>query len=235
MPKFEVYNRHGDRVAHLRSYCSKMRGAGRKNELLMAYFSQSLSGSAFEWYTRQDAEKWYTWDDMAHAFVRHFQYNLDIIPDRASLSKITKKPSENFREYGIRWREKVSRVNLPMEESEMVDYFLQAQDPTHFGHLITAMGRPFNDVVKVRELVEEGMKSSKIFSYSALKANTQAIQNGSSSLANRRKKDDEPMIESGSRRSPREASIQYGQPHQVSYGSPQYYYPPPNPQYSVAL
>ncbi|XP_070029917.1 uncharacterized protein [Nicotiana sylvestris] len=44
MPKFDLYNGHGDPVTHLRGFCSNMRGAGGKDELLMAYFSQSLSG-----------------------------------------------------------------------------------------------------------------------------------------------------------------------------------------------
>jgi len=39
MPKFDLYDGHGDPVAHLRCFCSKIRGAGRRNELLMAYFS----------------------------------------------------------------------------------------------------------------------------------------------------------------------------------------------------
>ncbi|XP_070017091.1 uncharacterized protein [Nicotiana sylvestris] len=60
MPKFDLYDGHWDPVAHLRGYCSKMRGAGGKDELLMAYFSQSLSGEALEWYTRQDTSRWYT-------------------------------------------------------------------------------------------------------------------------------------------------------------------------------
>ncbi|XP_070022284.1 uncharacterized protein [Nicotiana sylvestris] len=49
MPKFDLYEGHGDPVAHLRGFCSKMRGAGGKDELLIAYFGQSLSGSALEW------------------------------------------------------------------------------------------------------------------------------------------------------------------------------------------
>ncbi|XP_075076992.1 uncharacterized protein LOC142163753 [Nicotiana tabacum] len=74
MPKFDLYDGHGDPVAHLRGYCNKMRGARGKDKLLMAYFSQSLSGAALEWYTRQDASRWYTWDDMAQAFARPSKY-----------------------------------------------------------------------------------------------------------------------------------------------------------------
>ncbi|XP_070047430.1 uncharacterized protein [Nicotiana tomentosiformis] len=120
MSKFDLYDGHGDPVAHLRGYCSKMRGASGKDKLLMAYFSQSLSGAALEWYTRQDASRWYTWDDMAQAFARRFQYNIDIVSDRLYLTKVEKKPNESFREYRFRWREQVARVNPPMEEDEMV-------------------------------------------------------------------------------------------------------------------
>jgi len=48
MPKFDLYEGHGDPVAHLRGFCSKMRGVGGKDELLITYFGQSLSGSALE-------------------------------------------------------------------------------------------------------------------------------------------------------------------------------------------
>ncbi|XP_070013064.1 uncharacterized protein [Nicotiana sylvestris] len=147
MPKFDLYDGHGDPVAHLRGFCSKMRGAGGKYELLMAYFSQSLSGSALEWYTRQDHGRWYTWDDLAQAFACHFQNNLEIISDRLSLTKLEKKHNESFREYGFRWREQAVRVNPPMKESEMVDYFLQALKPTYYGHLVSAIGKSFNEVV----------------------------------------------------------------------------------------
>ncbi|XP_070036515.1 uncharacterized protein [Nicotiana tomentosiformis] len=115
----------------------------------MAYFSQSLTEAALEWYTRQDASRWYTWDDMAQAFARHFQYNIDIVSDYLSLTKVEKKPSESFREYGFTWREQAARVNPPMEEDEIVEYFLQALEPTYFGYLISATGKPFNDVVKM--------------------------------------------------------------------------------------
>lgn len=105
MPKFDLYDGHRDTVDHLRGFCSKMRGAVGKDKLLMAYFSQSLSGATLEWYTRQDYSRWYTWDDLAQAFARHFQYNIEIVPDCLSLTKIEKKPGEIFREYGFRWRE----------------------------------------------------------------------------------------------------------------------------------
>ncbi|XP_070044889.1 uncharacterized protein [Nicotiana tomentosiformis] len=163
MPKFDLYDGHGDPVAYLRGFCSKMRDAGGKDELLMACFSQSLSGAALEWYTRQDAS---------------------------------------------RWREQVARVNPPMKEDEMVEYFLQALEPTYFGHLISAIGKSFNDVIKMGGMMEEGLKSIKIMSYSAIKATTQAIQSGTGSLLGKKKKDDVAMFVFGSGRGPRGHDIE---------------------------
>ncbi|XP_070001870.1 uncharacterized protein [Nicotiana sylvestris] len=177
MPKFNLYNGRGDPIAHLRGYCSEMRSLGGKDELLMAYFSESLTGAILEWHTRQDVSKWHTCDDMAQDFVRHFQYNIDIIPDCSSLCKMEKKPSESFREYGLRWREQAARISLPIDEEEMVKLFLQAQGPTYFSHLILTLGKPFNDVVKMWEMVEEGIMPGKIMSYSALKDIAEDIQN----------------------------------------------------------
>ncbi|XP_070015517.1 uncharacterized protein [Nicotiana sylvestris] len=212
MPKFDLYDGHGDSVAHLRGFCSKMRGASGKDKLLMAYFSQSLSSSALEWYTRQDHSRWYTSDDLAQVFARHFQYNIEIVPDRLSLTKIEKKPSESFIEYGFRWREQAARVNSPMEESEMVEYFLQALESIFFGHLISAIGKSFNEVVKMGGMVEERLKSSKIMSYSAIKATTQSIQNDTEGVIGKKKKEDVATIDSGSWFGPRGPSHQYTQP-----------------------
>ncbi|XP_070054120.1 uncharacterized protein [Nicotiana tomentosiformis] len=130
MPKFNLYGGRGDPAAHLRGYCSEMRSIGGKYELLMAYFNESLSGAALEWYNRQDVGKWHVWDDMAQDCVQHFQYNIDIVLHRSSLSKMEKKPEESFREFGFRWREQPARVSLLIDDEEMVNLFLQAQDPT---------------------------------------------------------------------------------------------------------
>ncbi|XP_070010016.1 uncharacterized protein [Nicotiana sylvestris] len=155
MTKFDLYDGLGDPVAQLRGFCSKIRGEGRRDELLMAYFSQN----------------------------------------RLSLTKIKKDPGESFRKYGFRWREQAARVDPPMKESEMVDYFLQALEPTYFGHLVSVVGKSFNEVVKMGGMVEEGHKSNKIMSYSAIKTTTQAIQNSIGGVLGKEKKEDIATVE----------------------------------------
>lgn len=86
-------------------------------------------------------------------FVKQFEYNVNIIPDRMSLSNLKKKIIESFREYAIRWREHATRVKPPMAEDEMVKYFIQAQDDVHYMHLLLMMGKPYAEVLKMGEMV----------------------------------------------------------------------------------
>ncbi|XP_070028706.1 uncharacterized protein [Nicotiana sylvestris] len=187
-PKFEKYDGHGNPIAHLKRYCNQLRGAGGKEELLMAYFGESLVG---------------------------------------------KKPTESFREYAIKWREQTARVKPPMDNYELITVFLEAQEPDYFQNMMSAMGRPFAEAIKIGEMVENGLKTGRIVSQVALKATTQAIQNGSGSFANRKKRDEGSMMTSGFREVQRGASHPYVQVHQGRSSYPRHYYPPPIPQYSV--
>ncbi|XP_070057260.1 uncharacterized protein [Nicotiana tomentosiformis] len=58
IPKFEKYDGHGDPIAHLKRYCNQLRGVGRNEELLMAYFGESLTGVASEWFMDQETSHW---------------------------------------------------------------------------------------------------------------------------------------------------------------------------------
>ncbi|XP_070057907.1 uncharacterized protein [Nicotiana tomentosiformis] len=175
MPKFEKYDWHGDPIAHLKRYCNQLRGAGGKEELLMAYLGESLTGITLEWYIDQDISHWHIWDDLARDFVRQFQYNVDIALDRNSLTNFKKKIAESFREYAIKWREQAARVKPPMDETKMVNVFLQAQEADYFQNMISGMGKPFAEAIKIGEMVENGLKSSRIISQSTLRATSQAI------------------------------------------------------------
>jgi len=119
--KFNLYDGCGDPVAHLRDYCSEMRSVGEKDDLLVEYFSESLTGTALEWHNRQDVGKWHTLGDVAQDFVRRFQYNIDIIPDRSSLSQMEKKLKESFRNFWLIWNEQVARDSPPIDRKDVVE------------------------------------------------------------------------------------------------------------------
>ncbi|XP_070032902.1 uncharacterized protein [Nicotiana tomentosiformis] len=215
-PKFEKYDGHGDPIAYLKRYCNQLRGVEGKEELVMAYYGESLTGVAFEWFMDQETSHWHVWEDMAHALVKQFQYNIDITPYRNSLSNLKKKPTESFREYAIKWREQAARVKPPMDDHELIT------------------GKSFSEAIKIGEMVENGLKIGKIISQAVLKAANQAVQIESDNFSDINGKDEETMMTIRSRRGLRRTTRRYEQPHQVFDDSPEHYYPPQNLQYSIA-
>ncbi|XP_019234623.1 PREDICTED: uncharacterized protein LOC109215064 [Nicotiana attenuata] len=142
-----------------------------------------------------------------------FLYNIDIAPDRNSLSNLKKKSSENFREYDVKWNEQAARVKLPMDETEM--------------NMMSAVGKSFAEAIKIGEMVENGLKTGRILSQSTIRATSQEIQSGSGGVANRKKKEEVAMAAS-SLRNPRQPRS-YFPPN-----TPQHYYPPQDVAYAMA-
>ena len=86
----------------------------------------NCSVKALEWYSKQDATKWHTWDDLAKAFMDQHRFHAEITHDRISIRKLKQNAFELFREYAIRWRKEAYKVHPPMDEQEMITHFIQA-------------------------------------------------------------------------------------------------------------
>nr|XP_033512081.1 uncharacterized protein LOC117276808 [Nicotiana tomentosiformis] len=195
----------------------------------MDYFGESLTGIALEWHMDQEISQWHIWDDLARDFVRQFQYNMEIAPDRNSLSNLNKRTTKSFREYAIKWREQAVRVKPPMDDTEIVTIFLQAQEADYFQNMMSAMGKSFAEAIKIGEMVENGLKSGRKLSQSALRATSQAIQNDSGGLANRKKREEGAIMTSGSRGPRRSHDHSHMMPR-----TPHHYYPHQSVAYVVA-
>ncbi|XP_070036153.1 uncharacterized protein [Nicotiana tomentosiformis] len=189
-PKFEKYDGHGDPMAHLKRYCNQLRGAGGKEELSMAYFGESLTGVASEWFMDQDTSRW---------------------------------------EYAIKWREQAARVKPPMDDRELITVFLQAQEPDYFQNMMSVVGESFLEAIKIREMVENGLKTRRIISQAVLKAATQAVQIEYVNFSDTNENYEETMMTSGSRRGLRRTSRRFDQPRLASDDFSEHYYPPQNP------
>ncbi|XP_069145964.1 uncharacterized protein [Solanum lycopersicum] len=178
LPKFETFNGIGDPNAHLRMYCDKLVGVGRDERILMKLFMRSLTGEALSWYIEQDSRKWIKWVDMATDFMNRFGFNIENAPDWFYIQNLKKKPSESFREYAIRWRSEAARARPPMEESQMKDYFIRAQEPQYYDRMMLVAEKSFAEIIKLGERIEEGIKNGTIINLEALQATNKALQSG---------------------------------------------------------
>jgi len=69
-------------------YCQKMGSYSRDEKLLMHFFQDSLVGAAIIWYTNLEASRIRTRKDLIIAFIRQYQYNTDMAPNRTQLQNI---------------------------------------------------------------------------------------------------------------------------------------------------
>jgi len=70
----------------------------RDEKLLMHFFQDSLAGAAVIWYTNPEASRIRIGKDLITAFLRQYQYNSDMAPDRTQLQNMIKRESESFKE-----------------------------------------------------------------------------------------------------------------------------------------
>jgi len=123
-------------------------------KLLMYFFQDSLSGATLSWYMRLDNTKIRRWKDLVDAFIKQYKYNLDIAPDRTSLSNLEKKNKESIREYAQRWREVASQVHPLLLDKEMVSLFANTLKAPYYEHVMGSSAQQFTDAVVVCEHIE---------------------------------------------------------------------------------
>ena len=78
-----------------------------------------------------------------------------------------------------------------------MEVFIQAQDEIYYQHLLPTLGKPFIEIIKMGEMIEDGIKTGRIMSFSTLKATTQAIWKGLWSIRGKKNEEDASAIAVG--------------------------------------
>ncbi|GAU30309.1 hypothetical protein TSUD_385300 [Trifolium subterraneum] len=113
VPDFEKYKGSTCPKAHLIMYARKMSTQSSNDKLLIHYFQDSLTGAALRWYMDLDRANVSSFNDLASAFIRQYNYNSYLAPDRDELRALTQKERESFKEYAQRWRELAAQIRPP--------------------------------------------------------------------------------------------------------------------------
>ncbi|XP_050919408.1 uncharacterized protein LOC127136941 [Lathyrus oleraceus] len=162
VPAFEKYQGNTCPKTHVRSYCRKMAAYSGDEKLLIHFFQDSLSGASLEWYMQLERSHVRSWRELAEAFLKHYQYNTDMAPNRTQLQSLTQKSEESFKEYAQRWRDLAARVQPPMLENELVDMFMGTLQGPYYERLVGSTSAGFSDLVVAGKRIESGVKAGKI-------------------------------------------------------------------------
>lgn len=99
VPTFEQYKGVTYPKTHIWSFYGKMNAYSDDEKLLMHFFQDSLGGASLEWYMQLKRTHVRTWWGLYEAFLKHYQYNIKMAPNRMQLHSLAKKPEESFKEY----------------------------------------------------------------------------------------------------------------------------------------
>ncbi|GAU50634.1 hypothetical protein TSUD_410280 [Trifolium subterraneum] len=168
VPDFEKYKGSTCPKAHLIMYARKMSTQTSNDKLLIHYFQDSLTGAALRWYMDLDRANVSSFNDLASAFIRQYNYNSYLAPDRDELRALAQKENESFKEYAQRWRELAAQIRPPMEEKELCKLFLHTLSPFFYEKMVGVVSRSFTEMVEMRMCLEEGVRQGRLTREKAL-------------------------------------------------------------------
>ncbi|GAU51903.1 hypothetical protein TSUD_416880 [Trifolium subterraneum] len=162
VPDFEKYKGSTCPKAHLVMYARKMSTQSSNDKLLIHYFQDSLTGAALRWYMDLDRANVSSFNDLASAFIRQYNYNSYLAPDRDELRALAQKDRESFKEYAQRWRELAAQIRPPVEEKELCKLFLHTLSPFFYEKMVGVVSRSFTEMVEMGMCLEEGVRQGRL-------------------------------------------------------------------------
>ncbi|GAU49842.1 hypothetical protein TSUD_408110 [Trifolium subterraneum] len=162
VPNFEKYKGSTCPKAHLIMYARKMSTQTSNDKLLIHYFQDSLTGAALRWYMDLDRVNVSSFNDLASAFIRQYNYNSYLAADRDELRALAQKENESFKEYAQRWRELAAQIRPPVEEKELCKLFLHALSPFFYEKMVGVVSRSFIEMVEMGMCLEEGARQGRL-------------------------------------------------------------------------
>ncbi|XP_050908394.1 uncharacterized protein LOC127122022 [Lathyrus oleraceus] len=138
----------------------------------------SLIGASLSWYMKLERSHIQSWEDLANAFLKQYNYNLDMAPDRRQLQSLSQKSNESFKGYAQRWRELAAQVQPPLLDKELVDLFMDTLQSPYFERKVGNVLSDFAHLVTIGERIESALKSGRIQSASSSQASeTESLNN----------------------------------------------------------
>ena len=156
-PKFEMFDGTGDPKVYLRTYCDKLVGVGKNEQIRMKLFMRSLTGDALSWYISQNPKKSENWVSMASNFMHRFRFNTANAPN-IYIQHLNKKPIKPFHEYATHWRSQATKVRPALEEEQMHKVFVGVQDSQYYGRLMVIRNHKISDIIKLEERIKQGIQ-----------------------------------------------------------------------------
>ena len=81
----------------MRSYVQKIHPYTADRKLWVHFFQESLFGTQLDWFYQLEGTNIRTWEDLAAAFYKQYQYNAALAPRRVLIQSMTMGSNEGFK------------------------------------------------------------------------------------------------------------------------------------------
>ena len=99
---------------------------------------------------------------MAKAFLTQYKSMTNSASDRIFLQNMEKKTTEIFRDYVHKWRDLAAQVQPLMTDKELNKIFFNTLKTPYYDQMVGNSNNNFSNVVSTGEMIENGVKLSKI-------------------------------------------------------------------------
>jgi len=100
------------------------------------------------------------------AFIRQYQHNSNMSPDRMKLQNMCMKKHESFKVYAQGWRDLAAQVAPSMMEREMITMIVDTLPVFYYEKMVGYMPSSFENLVFTGERIQVGLRRGK-FDYAA--------------------------------------------------------------------
>ncbi|KAH7843834.1 hypothetical protein Vadar_021227 [Vaccinium darrowii] len=121
---FEKFDGNGDRRGHIQAYVSSLSLQDVDEPTMTQTFHETLTGPALQWLLSLDISRRQTWEDMAAAFIKQYEYNVQLKVTTRELESIKMKEKESFAEFVKRWRAKAAQMtDRPSDKDQFIKQY----------------------------------------------------------------------------------------------------------------
>lgn len=152
----DKYKGHSYTKIYLIMYYRKMATHVENDKLMIHCFQDNMSGASSKWYLSLGHSHIQCFQDLSNAFIKHYKYNMDMVPDRRKLHNMFQKGNESFKKYAQQWRELASQVYPPLVVKELDDLFMDMVQPTFYDKMMGSVLPGFSDLIGVGMRTERG-------------------------------------------------------------------------------
>jgi hypothetical protein len=129
IPKFETKPNEdpGDHVTTFHLWCSS--NSLKDDSVQLRLFQRTLIGSAAKWYIELDRSRYSFFDELAMAFLNHFQLPVRYDAGTELLANFEQTPADHISDHIREWRRRKSLIKVPVPPSFLLEWFLKSLVP----------------------------------------------------------------------------------------------------------